>query len=63
MEGIEPPQSTIRNRWKGAAEMMFWGAYSYDYKGPCHIWNQETAKEKKEAVTELEKMNNELEPC
>ena len=61
MESIEPVQSTSRNRWKGASEMMFQGAYSYDYKGPCHIWKKETTKEKKQADIEIEKMNNELE--
>ena len=32
---------------------MFWGSFSYDKKGPCHIWKAETPKEKKEADTWL----------
>ena len=40
-------KSCIRKRWKGHAEFMFWGCYSYDRKGPCHIWTPETAQEKK----------------
>ena len=27
---------------------MFWGCFSYDKKGSCHIWKTETKKEKKE---------------
>jgi hypothetical protein len=40
---------------------MFWGCFSYYEKGPCHIWEDETAKEKKEAKEWLDKVNNELE--
>ena len=36
-----------RSRWKGFSEFMFWGCFSYDYKGPCHVWTKETATEKK----------------
>ena len=42
--------------------MMFWGCFSYDYKGPCYCWKAETAQEKKVANQALEKMNEELEP-
>ena len=62
LEGVEPVTSTIRNRWKGASEMMFWGSYSYDYKGPCYCWTRKTAKEKKIAKKALEKINAEIEP-
>lgn len=41
---------------------MFWGCFSYDKKGPCHCWGPETAKQKKLAKEEIEKMNEELEP-
>ena len=27
----------IRRRWKGFKQFMFWGCFSYDKKGPCHI--------------------------
>ena len=49
LEGLQPVISTIRHRWKGASEMVFRGCYSYDYKGPCHCWKQETVQEKKAA--------------
>ena len=41
---------------------MFWGYFSYDLKGPCHIWEPETAVERKEADKEVEELNNALEP-
>jgi hypothetical protein len=47
----------IKRRWKGFKEFMFWGAFSYDKKGPCWIWEDETAAEKKFAIAELKRMN------
>ena len=40
---------------------MFWGCFSYDKRGPCHIWEDETDKEKEEAKEWLKKKNAELE--
>jgi hypothetical protein len=40
---------------------MFWGSFSYDKKGPCHVFSKETAKEKKEAKKKIEKLNEERE--
>jgi len=42
-------KSCIRERWKGYSEFMFWGCFSYNKKGPCHVWRPETAKQKKDA--------------
>jgi hypothetical protein len=55
-------KSVIRERWKGYTEFQFWGCYTYDAKGPCHIWHAETAQERKEADKDLEALNAELEP-
>lgn len=55
-------KSCIRPRWKGFSEFMFWGCFSYDLKGPCHIWKAETKCERKIADQELEAVNRELEP-
>jgi hypothetical protein len=55
-------KSCIRERWKGYSEFMFWGCFSYDQKGPCHIWQKETAKEHKEAEERINELNKELEP-
>lgn len=43
-------------------EFMFWGCFSYDKKGPYHIWRTETAKEKKACAEDLAKINEALEP-
>ena len=48
----------IRRRWKGFSEFMFWGAFSYDKKGPCHVWEKETAQEKKDRKDDLNKRNS-----
>ena len=55
-------KSTIRPRWKGYSEFMFWGCFTYDTKGPCHCWLPETKTEKSKAVTEIAAMNEKLEP-
>ena len=55
-------QSCIRERWKGYSEFMFWGCFSYDKKGPFHIWKPETAAERKKADKKIAKLNEELEP-
>lgn len=40
---------------------MFWACFSYDKKGPCHIWGEETAKEKKEAKEYMDRENEKCE--
>jgi len=55
--------TVIRRRWKGYSEFMFWGCFSYDYKGPCHVWFTETTKEKNKAEKDLEARNTEAEPA
>ncbi len=41
---------------------MFWGSFTYDKKGPCHVWKPETVKEKKTVKEELDRLNAELKP-
>lgn len=55
-------RTVIRNRWKSFSEFMFWGCFTWDKKGPCHIWTKESAQERAAADEELEKLNKELEP-
>lgn len=55
-------KSTVRRRWKGFSEFMFWGCFSYDKIGPCHIWEPETSAMKKEAAKEIEELNKIAEP-
>lgn len=49
--------TVIRRRYKGSCEFMFWGCFSYDFKGPCHIYQKPTTAETKIAVKELEIAN------
>src|SRR5580692_1396246 len=46
-------KSCIRPHWKGFSEFMFWGCFSYDKKGPCHIWKPETKTERTAAQEEI----------
>jgi hypothetical protein len=36
---------------------MFWGSFSYDKKGPCHVWEKETPEEKRERKADLDARN------
>merc|ERR1712000_494996 len=55
-------KTCIRERWKGSSEFMFWGCFSYDKKGPCHCWQQETIAEKRASEKAIEALNEQLEP-
>jgi len=37
---------------------MFWGAFSYDKKGPCYIWAAETIQEKRDRKYDLDNKNS-----
>lgn len=39
---------------------MFWRSFSYDNKGPCHIWELKTSEHRKVATGKLKKINREL---
>ena len=51
----------IRRRWKGFKQFMWWSCFSYDEKGPWHIWEDETKKEKEEAEKWLAEENSRIE--
>jgi hypothetical protein len=36
----------IERRYNNYSEAMFWGCFSYDYKGPCYIYYKETEEQK-----------------
>jgi hypothetical protein len=44
-------------RWKGFSTFMFWACFSYDRKGPCHIWKKQTAAENPEYDEEIAEWN------
>ena len=56
-------KNCIHRYWKKCTEFMFWGSFSYDKKGPCHIWKKETPKEQREAEAELNAINKAAEPA
>ena len=37
---------------------MFWGCFTYDFKGPCHIYYIETLKQKKYYIELIKTLNN-----
>ena len=41
---------------------MFWGCFTYDFKGPCHIWKPQTKKELDESKSIIKIWNQALEP-
>ena len=40
---------------------MFWGSFSYDKKGPCHVWEKETPQEKRDRKADLDARNSLIE--
>lgn len=61
-EGLEPVISTVCERYHKATEFMFWGAFSWDYKGLCHYWQPETKVKKEEVAKIIAEMNAKKEP-
>lgn len=55
-------KGVIRERWKGYSEFMFWACYSWEKKGPRHVWRPETKKEKQSAQEVLDELNSQLGP-
>ena len=47
----------IYRRWKGFLEFIFWGSFSYNKKGPCHVGEKEIIEEKKERKVDLDTRN------
>lgn len=51
----------IRRRWKGFSEFMFWGCFTYDKKGPCHVWEKQSAADKIAMNKDLDARNKRIE--
>ena len=60
-EAFDP--TCMKRRWKGAKSLMFWGCFSYHFKGPCYIWEAETAAERKQSEQQLAALNKAREPA
>jgi hypothetical protein len=39
---------------------MFWGSFSYNKKGPYHVWEKETLEEKRERKADLNAKNKKI---
>ena len=50
----------VRRRYKNYSEFMFWGSFTYGYKGPCYVYPIETKKDKELAQKKIDKLNKEL---
>ena len=48
----------IVRRWKGFSELMWWSSFSYEKKGPFHIWEDETKEEKEACLKDLAARNS-----
>jgi hypothetical protein len=40
------------------SEAMFWGRFSYDHKGPCHIYYKETEEQKDDFAEKIDELND-----
>jgi hypothetical protein len=49
----------IERRYNNYSEAMFWGCFTYDYKGPCYIYYPETDEQKAANEAEMERLNTE----
>lgn len=54
--------TVIRRRWKGFSDFMFWGSFTWDKKGPCHVWTPETTQMRTAAQRHVDELNKEREP-
>lgn len=52
-------KTATKRRWKGFSGFMFWGSFSYSYKGPCYCWKKGTAAAKKAAPKVMNKLSKE----
>lgn len=49
----------IKRRYNNYSEAMFWGCFTYDCKGPYHIYYKETEEQKEVNKAEIERINEE----
>jgi hypothetical protein len=47
----------IKRRYNNYSEAMFWGCFTYDYKGPCHVYYPETEEQKAHYEQAIDKLN------
>jgi hypothetical protein len=49
----------IERRYNNYIEAMFWGCFTYDCKGPCHIYYKEIEEQKEVNEAEMDRINEE----
>ena len=49
----------IERRYNNYSEAMFWGCFTYDYKGPYHIYYPKTLEQKAINKEKIDKLNKE----
>jgi hypothetical protein len=49
----------IERRYNNYLEVMFWGCFTYDCKGLCHIYYKETEEQKEANQKEMDRINEE----
>jgi hypothetical protein len=50
-------EDCIKVRYNNYSEAMFWGTFSYDYKGPYYVYLKETKAEKAKYKAIIDKYN------
>jgi hypothetical protein len=49
----------IERRYNNYSEAMFWACFTYDHKGPCHIYYDETSEQKTHNEEKMARLNEE----
>jgi hypothetical protein len=52
-------EDVIEKRYNNYSEAMFWGCFSYNSKGPCHVYYKETPEQKLHYEELMGKLNEE----
>ncbi|KAH8771524.1 hypothetical protein BGZ57DRAFT_711307, partial [Hyaloscypha finlandica] len=47
----------IERRYNNYMEAMFWACFTYDCKGPCHIYHKEMVEQKEVNEDEMDRIN------
>jgi hypothetical protein len=50
-------EDCIKRRYNNYLEAMFWGCFTYDFKGPCHIYYRKTAEQKEHYEEQINTLN------
>ena len=48
----------IKRRYNNYSEAMFWAYFTYNHKGPCHIYYPKTKEQKAKNKEKIKQLNN-----